>query len=65
MQMTLDAPYAPFLAALPLVSIVEQKLVEQHSVKDKDGKDDWARPGCRRTTPDRAPSRSCRARSRR
>ena len=40
-KMTLDTPYAPFVAALPLVAIVNQKLVEAHHAKDKDGKDDW------------------------
>lgn len=39
-KMTLNTPYAPFVAAIPLVSIVNKKIVEkQHVVKD--GKDDW------------------------
>jgi peptide/nickel transport system substrate-binding protein len=40
-KLTLDAPYAPFVAAVPLVAIVNQKVVEAHHAKDKDGKDDW------------------------
>jgi len=40
-KITLDKPYAPFVAAVPLVSIVNQKLVSAHDAKDKDGKDDW------------------------
>ena len=35
-QMTLERPYAPFFAAIPLVSIVEKKLVDAHIVKN-----DW------------------------
>jgi peptide/nickel transport system substrate-binding protein len=39
-KMTLDTPYAPFVAAVPLVAIVNKKVVEAHHVT-KDGKDDW------------------------
>jgi len=54
-KMTLNTPYAPFVAAIPLVSIVNKKIVEkQHVVKD--GKDDWGEAGCCRTMPARAPS---------
>ncbi|MBV8166592.1 MAG: ABC transporter substrate-binding protein [Alphaproteobacteria bacterium] len=39
-KIKLDTPYAPFLAALPLVSIVNKQIVEAHTV-EKDGKSDW------------------------
>jgi peptide/nickel transport system substrate-binding protein len=42
-RMRLETPYAPFLAALPIVAIVNQKLVEAHSVT-ADGKSDWGEP---------------------
>src|SRR5206468_201151 len=38
--MSLDAPYAPFVSAVPLVAIVNKKLVEANTVT-KDGKSDW------------------------
>ena len=38
--MSLDVAYAPFVSAVPLVAIVNQKLVEANTVT-KDGKSDW------------------------
>jgi len=42
-RMRLDRAYAPFLAALPIVAIVNQKLLEAHTVV-QDGKSDWGEP---------------------